>query len=89
VDYLAQEDPGKVYAELPLSPLSFDAGFRTVTYQTLANAVNGIAWWLTETSGPGINFETLAYIGPNDLSHNLLLLGAVKAGYKMLFASPR
>ena len=33
--------------------------------------------------GPGKDFETLAYIGPLDVRYNALLLGAVKAGYKV------
>lgn len=90
LDRLAQDEPDKLYAELPISLTDFTSGFRPITYSALANAVNGVAWWLTENLGPaGINFPTLAYIGPNDLCHILLLLGAVKAGYKMLFTSPR
>lgn len=89
VDQIAQDEPDKPYIELPISPIDFNAGFRQITYGVLANAVNGVAWWLTQTLGPGTGFPTLAYIGPNDLGHNLLLLGAIKAGYKMLFTSPR
>lgn len=83
VDDMAREKPDVLYAEIPLSPTSFDAGFRRVTYRALANAINGMAWWLHRTLGPGQNFETLLYIGPNDLRHNILILGAVKAGYKV------
>ncbi|KAH8690545.1 putative NRPS-like enzyme [Talaromyces proteolyticus] len=89
LDQLAQSEPDKVYAELPISLTDFSAGFRHITYRVLDNAVNGVAWWLTETLGPAQDFPTLAYVGPNDLSHNLLLLGAIKAGYKMLFFWPR
>lgn len=85
VDDLARERPEALYAELPLSPTSFDEGFREVTYRDFSNAVNGMAWWLNRTLGPGQNFEALAYIGPNDMRHNILLLGAVKAGFKVGF----
>ncbi|KAI9874071.1 MAG: hypothetical protein M1830_010225, partial [Pleopsidium flavum] len=88
VDDMARESSEELYAELPLSPTSFNAGFRQVTYRAFANAINGMAWWLHRTLGPGKNFETLLYLGPNDLRHNILLLGAVKSGYKMLFTSP-
>jgi hypothetical protein len=44
-------------------------------------------WWLHRTLGPGESFETLLYLGPNDLRHNILLLGAVKAGYKVSTAT--
>lgn len=90
VDQFAQDEPDKLYAELPISHTDFTSGFRHITYAALANAVNGVAWWLTETLGPaGTNFPTVAYVGPNDMCHNLLVIGAVKAGYKMLFISPR
>ena len=49
----------------------------------LANAINGVAWWMQQSLGPAINFETLAYFGPWDIRYILLLLGAVKAGYKV------
>lgn len=83
VDDIATENPDALYAELPLSPTSFGAGFRKVTYRAFANAINGMAWWLHRTLGPGKHFETLLYLGPNDLRHNILLLGAVKSRYKV------
>lgn len=84
IDSRAEASPDMVYAELPLSPTTFKAGFRKVTYAALANAVNGIAWWLSENLGYGKECATLLYLGPNDGRHNLLLLGAVKTGYKVM-----
>lgn len=81
VDHLALVKPNSVYAEYPVSTLSYQEGYRRITYGELANAVNGVAWWLQEALGPGKDFETLAYIGPNDLRYPALILGAVKAGY--------
>lgn len=90
VDQLAQDEPDKLYAELPISLTDFTSGFRAVTYSALANAANGVAWWFTDTFGAAkTDFPTVAYVGPNDMCHNLLVIGAVKAGYKMLFTSPR
>ena len=83
VDYRAKQSPRALYAEFPVSPTSYQEGYRKITYETLANAVNGAAWWLDKTLGPSKNFDTLAYIGPNDLRYNVLILGAVKAGYKV------
>lgn len=83
VDQLAKENPEFLYAEIPLSPSSLELGFRQVTYRVFANAINGMAWWLDRTLGRGGNFETLSYLGPNDLLYNIILLGAVKAGYKV------
>lgn len=83
VDGLAQTRPYSVWAEIPKSLNTYDAGFRRVTYRDLANAINGVAWWLSESLGQGTNFETLAYFGPWDIRYVVLPLGAVKAGYKV------
>ena len=87
IDILANTTPDAIYAEYPISPTSYDAGFRKVTYRHFANAIDGIAWWLTDTLGAGENFETLAYIGPNDIRYPALVLGASKAGYKACLSS--
>ena len=81
IDRLAEITPQSLYAEYPVSPLNYDEGYRKITYGDFANAINGIAWWLHNTLGLGKDFETLAYIGPNDLRYPALILGAVKAGY--------
>lgn len=83
VDFTARKTPQALYAEFPISATSYDAGYRKINYKTFANAINGIAWYLHETLGPGSDFETLAYIGPNDVRYNVFVLGAVKAGYKV------
>lgn len=80
VDRLAEVKPNSLYAEYPVSTLTYEEGYRRITYRDLANAVNGVAWWLQEALGPGKDFEILAYIGPNDLRYPALILGAVKAG---------
>lgn len=81
VDKRAALTPHNVYAEYPNSPLTYDLGYRSFRFTDLANAVNGIAWWLHRTLGPSHTFETLAYIGPNDIRYPAIILGAVKAGY--------
>jgi acyl-coenzyme A synthetase/AMP-(fatty) acid ligase len=82
VDFTARKAPRVLYAEFPILPTSYEPGFRKITYGDLANAVNGVAWWLEKLLGKGRNFETLAYVGPNDMRYNVMVLGAVKAGYK-------
>lgn len=83
VDCLAARRPQTLYAEYPRSPTSHEIGHIKFTYGKFANAINRIAWWIHDTIGPGRDFETLAYIGPNDLTYPSLILGAVKAGYKV------
>lgn len=63
--------------------MTYRDGYRKITYRELASAVNGAAKWLVDTLGAGQDFETLAYIGPNDVRYPFLILGAVKAGYKV------
>lgn len=84
VDRKARLTPDLVYAELPRSPVDLSQGFRQITYRHFANAINGVAWWLRDRLGFSKTFETLTYTGPNDLRYNLLLLGAVKVGYKVI-----
>lgn len=83
VDKRATLTPDAIYAEYPVSVRTYDQGYRKITYREFANAVNGAATWLVDTLGPGKDFETLAYIGPNDIRYPALILGAVKAGYKV------
>lgn len=84
VDERAKASPNAVYAEIPRSLSTYDAGFRKVTYADFANAINGLAHLIQEKlGGPGENFPTLAYMGPNDFRYNALILASVKAGYKV------
>ncbi|GLA30077.1 putative NRPS-like protein biosynthetic cluster [Aspergillus niger] len=87
-DHYAQVKPDAIYAEYPVDPMTYEKGYRPLTYKAFANAINGVAGWLTKTLGPGTG-ETLAYLGPNDLRYPALVLGAVKAGYCMFLTSPR
>ncbi|KAJ5721627.1 NRPS-like enzyme [Penicillium malachiteum] len=80
VDHYAASKPDALYAEYPTNPMSYDDGYRKISYKIFANAINGLAYWLTETLGPG-NGEVLCYVGPNDLRYPALVLGAVKAEY--------
>ncbi|TEY43707.1 hypothetical protein BOTCAL_0362g00110 [Botryotinia calthae] len=89
VDYMAKTKPQALYAEFPTSSVTYDEGFRKVTYKDFANAINGVAWCLQGNLGVGKELETLAYIGPNNFIYPSLILGATKAGYKVLLLSPR
>ncbi|KAL8721901.1 MAG: hypothetical protein Q9225_001497 [Loekoesia sp. 1 TL-2023] len=89
IDGMAATKPSAIYAEIPIAYDTYDRGYRRVTYKTLASAINGVAWWLKEKLGEGRDHQTLTYIGPNDLNYIIMILGAVKAGYKLLLLSPR
>jgi acyl-coenzyme A synthetase/AMP-(fatty) acid ligase len=83
VDGLAQVRPESIWAKIPRDPLSYDAGYRKITYRMMANAINGMAWWIKSELGESKRFETLAYFGPWDPRYIIVLLASVKAGYKV------
>lgn len=83
IDGLAQVRPESVWAKIPKDSLSYDAGYRKITYNLMANAINGMALWIKNTLGESKTFETLAYFGTWDPRYIILLLAAVKAGYKV------
>lgn len=89
VDGLAQTRPEALYAMIPNSFTSYDDGFRKVTYRHFASAINGAAKFLSAELGPTTKSEVLAYIGPNDIGYCCFILGAVKAGHKLILLSPR
>ena len=67
VDRRANATFTAIYAEYPVSTLSYHQGYCKITYRDLANAVNNITRWLRDGLGSGYDHECLAYIGPNDL----------------------
>ncbi|KAI1801790.1 acetyl-CoA synthetase-like protein [Daldinia bambusicola] len=90
IDNVAKEDPEREAFLIPRSDNPKD-GWKSITFREYANAVNQIAHKIVEKCGtpsPG-SFPTIAYVGPNDARYVVLLVSAVKAGYKALFISPR
>ncbi|XXG95744.1 hypothetical protein Hte_002014 [Hypoxylon texense] len=87
-DELAQAVPDHILFSFAKTADPRD-GFVDVSSQTFANAVNRTSWFLRSILGESKNFDTVAYMGPNDIRYFLLMFGAIKAGFKMLFLSPR
>ncbi|KAK1978397.1 male sterility protein [Colletotrichum cereale] len=86
IDERASREPDRICFSTPYTSEPRD-GWRKVTNKGFANAINYLAHVILETCGapaPG-TFPTIAYIGPNDI----MIVAAVKAGYKSLFVSPR
>lgn len=85
VDERACSTPNRVIYQSPRSSDPKD-GWESVTWAQFANAINHTAQWLTDTLGGGGkegDFPTIAYIGPNDARYPILVIAAVKAGYKV------
>jgi acyl-CoA synthetase (AMP-forming)/AMP-acid ligase II len=83
IETRAKLDPNGVFAKFPVSSISYDSGFRSITHLEALNAINHVAWTLEENFGKGQNFETVAYIGPNDPRYHIVLIAGIKAGYKV------
>ncbi|CAN8104584.1 unnamed protein product [Discula destructiva] len=93
VDRLAREHPEAAYGLWPVASDSYNAGFRTIKYDHLANIVNGLAWWIVKEIGQGqashddSGPEILTYVGPNDVRLTAMILAAIKAGYAVCNAT--
>ncbi|KAK5123225.1 hypothetical protein LTR85_003424 [Meristemomyces frigidus] len=89
IDSLANKDANRPFALIAKGATVGD-GYRAVTVGQLATAINRAAWWIEEQFGKTqCGFPTVAYMGPQDLRYTFLMLGAVKAGYKLFTPSPR
>lgn len=90
IDRIAKEDPTREAFSVPRSENPKD-GWKVVTFKDYANAVNRVAHRIVERCGtpPSGSFPTIAYIGPNDARYVVLLVGAIKAGYKVFVFSRR
>ncbi|KAJ4303248.1 hypothetical protein N0V90_002141 [Kalmusia sp. IMI 367209] len=89
VDEIARSRPHSVYGYFPRSSSGYKDGFYKLTYRQLANAVNGLAWWMAAQLGKCTASQTLLYVGDNDFMQNIMLLACAKTGYKLLLVSPR
>jgi acyl-CoA synthetase (AMP-forming)/AMP-acid ligase II len=84
LDEVAHNDPDKLFGEIPCKPDTFAEGYRKVSYRQVANAVNAMAHWIEASLGRSTTFETLVYFGPHDMRYIILILAAVKTGYRVL-----
>ncbi|KAJ3495792.1 hypothetical protein NLG97_g3138 [Lecanicillium saksenae] len=90
VDETAKADPDRTWIYVPRSSDERD-GWKAITWQQHANAVNRTANWLVEQFGKPEpkTFPSLAYVGPNDARYLVLFAAGVKAGYQIMLPSPR
>ncbi len=57
--------PEAIYSQYPFSDLTYDEGYRKITYRDFANVINGATAWLVHTLGLGKDFQTLErYLAP-------------------------
>ncbi|GLA42695.1 hypothetical protein AnigIFM63309_011243 [Aspergillus niger] len=83
IDYFARQEPERVFACISMSS-DFADGFRDVTMQDMAAAVNRMARCTEQTFRRALHFQprqkVLAYIGPSNLRHTILFMAAIMCG---------
>ncbi len=84
VDEAAKAHPDRTWIYAPRSSDERD-GWKVITWQQHANAVNRAANWLVEQLGKPEHksFPSLAYVGPNDARYLILFAAGVKSGYQV------
>ncbi|PQE06723.1 L-aminoadipate-semialdehyde dehydrogenase protein [Rutstroemia sp. NJR-2017a BBW] len=89
-DELARTVPDHSLFAYPKTDMPAD-GFVEVSAKCFANGINRVAWYLESVLGkaPEGTFPAVGYIGHSDIRYFLFMFGAIKAGYKMLYLSPR
>lgn len=88
IEQNAKDDPEGLFASVPLG-VTYTEGFRNVTKLQFLKAIDHVAGLLDKNFGKGQNFETLTYIGQNDLRYSIIVVAGIKAGYKVWIAQVR
>lgn len=79
VDEYANLDPEKLIASFPTSSEIIE--WHEVSYRELSAAVNSLAWFIEKHIGKSEVFESLGYMGVNDIRYTVVWLAAMKCGY--------
>lgn len=90
IEQRAQENPNGEAFSIPRSDDPKD-GWKPISWKEYNNAINLVAHKIIEECGepsPG-SFPTIAYIGGNDARYVVMVIAAIKAGFKVLTPMPR
>lgn len=89
IDELAQNDPSRPWASLPVDDWDLSLGFEDINYATLASAINKLAHFIVDHVGRSAprKFETILYLGVPDIRYHVLQMAVCKTGHKALFSS--
>ncbi|OQU95819.1 hypothetical protein CLAIMM_01986 [Cladophialophora immunda] len=87
----ALTEPNKIWGAIPTSPQTTSDGYEDISYRRFNYAIDRAAYWMQSTLEPKRlrPFEPLAYLGPPDTRYIVFSLAAIKAGFQMLYLSPR
>lgn len=84
IDEIAQEQPTRIWGEVPIDDGDLSKGFRDITFHDFASGINTAALWLENNLPPTAStFETIAYTGPKDVRYPILAVAAAKIGKKV------
>ncbi|KAL4885875.1 hypothetical protein BJY04DRAFT_230133 [Aspergillus karnatakaensis] len=89
INDLAQREPETLWAQYPSSSTTFNDGFKGITYAQFTNAVNACAHFITKALGRASTGEPLAWLAPNDPRCSIMIIAAMKAGFKLFLISER
>lgn len=88
IDEWSRCHPDTIWAAYPPTLEALAQGdLISITWKTLSNSINRLAWWLSEQLGHGDHLETLCYVGPSDIRYFVFAVAACKAGFKVGFAA--
>ena len=82
VDGMAVSQPDRV-AFIVGKSHELEDGLLDLTYKDLAHLINFAAWWIEKKWGRGSNYETLMFMGANDVRYFVFIAACNKVGYKV------
>ncbi|KAF5010120.1 hypothetical protein FDECE_3706 [Fusarium decemcellulare] len=90
VDEVAHDQPERILYEFPTST-DLNQPWLRITARQFANSINRAAHWLESVLGRAAGDDTppIGYVGPQDLRYLIFVVAAIKAGYVVLYTSPR
>ncbi|KAK3291625.1 uncharacterized protein B0H64DRAFT_367005 [Chaetomium fimeti] len=89
IDKLAAESPDDVWIKSPVTSDKGAVTWQDITFLELSKAVDTMARWMEKELGLGTGDEPVAYTGVNDARYPIIILAALKTGYKGFMVSPR
>lgn len=73
IDQLAREDPDRPWGSIPRDDYDLSQGYADISYASLANAINKLAWMVEKSIGRSdSSFETIAYLGTPDVRYHMV-----------------
>lgn len=64
IDFYSSNDPTRVWATAPVDDEDLSKGYKDITYEEYANAINHASWWLKEKSSataPAVRIPRFSY----------------------------